>query len=144
VTPRSLPRPTESELAILRVLWSEGPSTVRAVMEHLRPERALGYTTVLKFLQIMMDKGLVTRDERERSHVYSATRSEESTQRALVTDLVTRAFGGSAQKLVLQALGSRKLSREELDEIRRELDALERVATERERRRLREMIDDAR
>ena len=123
---RRPPRPTAAELAILRVLWTEGPSTVRAVMEKLRAERALGYTTVLKFLQIMTEKGLVTRDERERSHVYAARHSEEDTQRDLVSDLVARAFGGSARKLVLQALGSRSVTREELAEIRRELDALER------------------
>ena len=126
MTRNKIPKPTESELAILRVLWAEGPSTVREVMNHLKPERVLGYTTVLKFLQIMTEKGLVSRDERQRSHVYSATRSEESTQRELVTDLVTRAFGGSAQKLVLQALSSRKVSRDELREIRKELEALER------------------
>lgn len=119
------PRPTEAELAILRVLWAAGPSTVREVMEILRPERELGYTTVLKFLQIMAEKGLVTRDERQRSHVYSAVRSQESTQRDLIRDLITRAFGGSAQKLVLQALSSREVSREELGEIRRQLDELE-------------------
>jgi predicted transcriptional regulator len=120
------PRPTEAELAILRVLWRDGPATVREVMERLRPGRELRYTTVLKFLQIMTEKGLVSRDERARSHVYAPTRTEEATQRELVLDLITRAFGGSAQQLVLRALSSRAVSAEELAEIRRELDDLER------------------
>lgn len=125
MTSRKIPRPTEAELSILRVLWASGPSTVREVMESLRPERDLGYTTVLKFLQIMTEKGLVSRDARERTHVYAATRSQESTQQDLLLDLMSRAFGGSAQKLVLQALSARRVSPEELAEIRRELDELE-------------------
>ncbi len=118
-----LPRPTDGELAILRVLWQRGPSTVRTVQEMLGPQT--GYTTVLKFMQIMTEKGLLTRDEAVRTHVYAAALPEESTQRQLVTDLIDRAFAGSAQKLVLQALSSRKASREELIEIRRLLDEIE-------------------
>jgi predicted transcriptional regulator len=117
-----LPRPTESELAILRVLWTNGPSTVRQVNETLSASRDTGYTTTLKLMQIMAEKGLVTRDERDRSHVYSAKLSQDQTQRQLVTDLVNRAFGGSAAALVLQALSSHHASSEELGEIQRLID----------------------
>ena len=109
-------KPTDSELAILRVLWTRGPSTVRQVAEVLN--REAGYTTVLKLLQIMTEKALVVRDESERTHVYQAAYTEEQTQRQLVSDLLDRAFDGSAAKLVLQALASNKASPEELDEIR--------------------------
>ncbi|MDB5332014.1 MAG: Transcriptional repressor, BlaI/MecI family [Phycisphaerales bacterium] len=122
---QELPRPTAGELAILRVLWEHGPGTVRDVWERLKGPRPVGYTTVLKLLQIMAAKGLVARDDRRQSHVYSAARGEEQTQRALVSDLLDRAFGGSAQKLVLRALDSRKVSPQELAEIRRVLDQLE-------------------
>jgi predicted transcriptional regulator len=120
------PRPTDAELAILRVLWQRGPSTVREVTEVLAARREVGYTTALKLLQIMTDKGLVRRDEARRTHVYAARRSEEQTQRQLVGDLLERAFGGSAQKLVMQALAARRASPEELAEIRRLLDEIER------------------
>lgn len=123
---RKLPRPTDAELAILRVLWGRGPSTVKQVQEELNRHRPTGYTTVLKFLQIMTDKGLVTRDESQRTHVYQACLSESQTQGQLVTDLLDRAFGGSARKLVMQALSAKKASPEELDEIRKLLDQLER------------------
>lgn len=124
--PRSRPRPTEAELVILTVLWERGPSTVREVHEHLPRGRAqVGYTTVLKLLQIMSEKGLVTRDATARSHVYTAHARESVTKRALLRDLADRAFGGSAQRLVLEALSSKKASREELAEIRRLLDELE-------------------
>ena len=119
---RELPKPTDAELAILRVLWERGPSTVRQIHEVLQGEKDLGYTSVLKLLQVMTEKGLVTRDERERSHVYQVAQSEERTQAHLVGDLLDRAFGGSAAKLVIQALSSRKTSREELAEIRLLLD----------------------
>jgi predicted transcriptional regulator len=118
----SLPRPTDAELAILRVLWERGPSTVRQVHEVLSRERPAAYTTTLKLLQIMTDKRLVSRDERDRSHVYHARLSEEQTQRQLVRDLLDRAFGGSASKLVMQALSARRTSAEELSEIRRMID----------------------
>src|SRR5690349_6067140 len=108
-------RPTDAELAILRVLWTRGPSTVREVAESLG--RTGGYTTVLKLLQIMTEKRLVLRDESARTHVYEAAYSEDQTQRHLVSDLLARAFDGSAAKLVLQALAAGKASPEELDEI---------------------------
>jgi predicted transcriptional regulator len=110
-------KPTDSELAILRVLWTRGASTVRQVAEAL--DREAGYTTVLKLLQIMTEKGLVVRDESERTHVYQAAYTEDQTQRQLVSDLLDRAFDGSAAKLVLQALASNKASPQELDEIRK-------------------------
>jgi predicted transcriptional regulator len=121
---RDLPRPTDAELQILRVLWRQGPCTVRQVHEAL--ERPAGYTTVLKLLQIMTDKGLVRRDESERSHVYRASLSEGRTQRQLVKDLLDRAFGGSAGQLVMQALGAAKADPDELAQIRQLLDELER------------------
>ena len=113
-------KPTDGELAILRVLWTRGPSTVRHVAEAL--ERETGYTTALKLLQIMTEKGLVCRDETSRTHVYEAAASEDQTQRTLVSDLLDRAFGGSAAKLVLQALATSKASPEELVEIKRLID----------------------
>jgi BlaI family transcriptional regulator, penicillinase repressor len=109
-------KPTDAELAILRVLWNRGPSTVRQVAAAM--DREGGYTTVLKLLQIMTEKGLVTRDETTRTHVYAAAHTEDQTQRQLVMDLVERAFEGSAAKLVLQALASKRSTPEELDEIR--------------------------
>jgi len=122
---RSSPAPTEAELAILQVLWRSGPSTVREVHETLVPARGIGYTTILKLLQIMFDKGLVRRDETRRTHVYEAVVSEEDTQKTLVGDLVDRVFGGSASALLMRALSARKASPEELDEIRRLLDETE-------------------
>jgi predicted transcriptional regulator len=113
------PRPTDAELAILRVLWARGPSTVRQVLDTLAEERGTGYTTVLKLLQIMTEKGLVARDESDRTHVYEARYGEADTQRQLVDDLLDRAFGGSAMQLVMSALSSRRTSRKELAEIRR-------------------------
>jgi predicted transcriptional regulator len=112
-----LPRPTEAELAILRVLWERGPSTVRQVFVALADARETGYTTTLKLMQIMAEKGLVTRDESSRTHVYTARASQGHTQRQLITDLVDRAFGGSAAALVLQALSSHPASPKELAEI---------------------------
>ena len=120
---RPRPRPTEAELAILRVLWQRGPSSVRQVLEYL-PE-GTGYTTVLKMLQIMTDKRLVERQENERKHIYTAALAEHETQRQLVSDLLEKAFGGSAQKLVQSALAAQKPSPKELAEIRRLLDSLE-------------------
>lgn len=123
---RVLPKPTDAELAILRVLWERGPRTVREVTDSLQAERGTGYTTALKLLQIMHDKGLVRRDDSQRTHVYSAVAAAEVTQRQLVRDLLDRAFGGSAQQLVLQALSSGRASAAELAEIRKLLDAIER------------------
>ncbi len=117
------PRPTDAELSILRVLWSRGPSTVRQVLDALSEERAMGYTTVLKLLQIMTEKQLVDRDESDRTHVYRAQFGEAETQHQLLDDLMERAFGGSAMQLVMRALSGRKASPDELAEIRRLLDA---------------------
>jgi predicted transcriptional regulator len=113
------PLPTESELEILHVLWEHGPSTVRAVHERVRSARDVGYTTVLKLLQIMHDKGLVRRDTTERSHVYEARHGRDGTQRALVKDLLQRAFQGSATALVQRALEASPADAVELAEIKR-------------------------
>lgn len=120
-----IPRPTQSELEILSVLWQRGPSTVREVLETLSEGRTTGYTTVLKMLQIMSDKGLVKRDEQQRSHVYEAAVPQDQTQRQLVTDLLDRAFDGSAMDLVMHALASKKTSAEQIARIRQLLDELE-------------------
>jgi predicted transcriptional regulator len=122
---QTTPRPTGAELAILRVLWQRGPSTVRQVQETLNRDRPTGYTTVLKMMQIMTDKGLVRRDESQRAHIYHPVFAEEETQQRLVGDLIERAFGGSTTNLVMQALSARKASPEELAEIRRLLDESE-------------------
>ena len=116
-------RPTDAELGILRSLWALGPSTVREVLAHL--ERESGYTTVLKLLQIMTEKGLVEREKQGNTHVYWAAISQEATQRHLVRDLLDRAFPGSMQKLVMQALTEKPASRDELAEIRALIDSLE-------------------
>ena len=118
------PVPTNAELEILRLLWRDGPQTVRQVHETLRRGRDIGYTTALKTLQVMAEKGLVTRDEAERSHVYAAAVPEGTVKRRLVSDLVDRAFDGSAAGLVMQALSAKRASPEELREIRRLLDTL--------------------
>jgi len=119
------PRPTDAELAILNVLWQRGPSTVRDVHQELSTSQGSGYTTVLKLLQIMTEKGLVVRDESQRAHVYATRLSERRTQRQLLGDLVDRAFGGSSAKLVLHALSDRPASSQELRNIRALLDQLE-------------------
>ena len=119
---RLQPRPTDAELAILRVLWEKGPSTVRQVHETLAGTRETGYTTTLKLMQIMADKGLVKRNETARTHVYTAIAGEEQTQHQLVRDLVDRAFGGSAAALVLRALSAEGTSESELREIRKLID----------------------
>jgi predicted transcriptional regulator len=120
-----LPRPTEAELELLNVLWQRGPSTVREIHEALSPEKDTGYTTTLKILQKMAEKGLVHRDESERSHVYAAAIREDHTQRQLVRDLLQKAFGGSPGRLVVAALSEKKASAAELAEIRRLLDHME-------------------
>ena len=119
------PRPTDAELAILRVLWDRGPSTVREVHEALRDRQESGYTTVLKLMQIMTEKGLVDRDASQRAHVYTSRLGEHRTQHQLLRDLVDRAFAGSPAKLVMQALSSGKASAEEMKAIRRLLDQME-------------------
>src|ERR1700690_2436556 len=120
------PKPTDAELAILRVLWEQGPSTVRLVWEQLNPKQETGYTNVLKMMQIMFEKGLLTRDESDRSHVYRASRSEGQTQRQVVGHLLERLFSGSATKLVMQALATKRAPPAELAEIRKLLDEMER------------------
>ena len=116
MAPPSLPKPTDAELSILQVLWRLGSATVKEVQESLGSET--GYTTALKFLQIMTEKGLVKRDESQRAHIYQAALSKEATQRQLVTGLLQKAFNGSTAKLVMQALASKKASPKELAEIR--------------------------
>lgn len=121
------PRPTDAELNILRVLWQRGPSTVREVQESLNETKPAGYTTVLKMLQIMTEKGLVLREEKQRAHVYEARHAQHLTQRQLVGDLLNRVFDGSASNLVMHALATKKgASREELSQIREILDEFER------------------
>ncbi len=121
--PRSHPqRPTDAELEILQVLWQRGTSTVRQVYDVLSEKRDLAYTTVLKMLQIMHEKGLVLRDETDRSHSYSAARPQAEVQKALVTDLVERAFGGSAEQLLMSAMGAGATGADELSKIRALLD----------------------
>ena len=127
-----VPRPTDTELAILRVLWERGPSTVRQVHEILSRERPTAYTTALKMLQIMTEKGLVRRDESDRTHIYQAKLSQEQTQRQLVRDLLDRAFGGSSSKLVMQALATRRASSEELTEIRKLIEERREVGDDRD------------
>jgi BlaI family transcriptional regulator, penicillinase repressor len=116
------PRPTDAELEILTVLWSRGPSTVREVHETIQRRRAAQYTTILKLMQIMAEKGLVRRDETQRAHVYEAAKPREWTQRQLAGDLLRRAFGGSARSLMMGALSAHRISKEELAELRKLLD----------------------
>lgn len=124
--PGELPKPTESELAILNVLWERGASTVRDVHEALYREEGAGYTTALKLMQIMHAKRLVERDDSERAHVFKAAVGKERTQKRFLADMVQRVFDGSPSQLVLQALGGRPhATREELDEIRALLDRLD-------------------
>jgi predicted transcriptional regulator len=125
---KDAPRPTDAELEILRVLWLRGPSTVREVYEALNKIRPAGYTTVLKFMQIMTDKGLLRRNEDQRAHVYEASVPQAQTQRMLVGELLDKAFGGSAANLVMQALATKAASPEELRMIRHLLDEYERGA----------------
>jgi BlaI family penicillinase repressor len=118
-------RPTEAELSILRVLWENGPASVRGIQRVLNELRPTGYTTVLKTIQIMTEKGLVDRDESVRPQIYRVRHSQEQTQRQLVRDLVQRAFGGSVKSLVLQALSTKKSSAAELEQIEKLLDRIE-------------------
>jgi BlaI family transcriptional regulator, penicillinase repressor len=120
-----LQKPTASELEILRVLWTRGPSTVREVHEAIREQKSLGYTTVLKLLQIMTAKGTVCRNEDQRAHVYQACQPATETKRQLVGDVLQRVFGGSASELMIHALGGRRTSKKELEELRRLLDEYE-------------------
>jgi predicted transcriptional regulator len=126
--PGELPRPTDAELEILTVLWSRGPTTVREVHEAIAVRKPTQYTTVLKLLQIMAEKGLVRRNEKQRAHIYEAARPQEWTQRQLAGDLLQRAFSGSAKSLMIGALSAQKASKEELSELRRLLEEYEKGA----------------
>ncbi len=119
-------KPTDAELALLRILWSRGPSTVREVYAVLTKERTTGYTTVLKTFQIMSQKGLVARDTSQRSHIYTPVFSETEVQDRFVDDIVAKAFGGSASRLVMRALSDKPADPKEIAEIRAFLDSLER------------------
>lgn len=119
------PRPTEAELNILRVLWEGGPQSVRAVQKVLHASKPTGYTTVLKLMQIMTEKGLVERDESQRPQIYRARYTRQHTQQQLLKSLLDRAFGGSVKALVMQAVASEKTSPEELDALEKLLDKFE-------------------
>ncbi|MCB0612567.1 MAG: BlaI/MecI/CopY family transcriptional regulator [Phaeodactylibacter sp.] len=121
----SIPKPTESELEILHILWEHGPSSVRFVNERLNEEREVGYTTTLKLMQIMADKGLALRNTESRTHIYKAAVSEADTQKRLLQKFVDTAFRGSAVKLVMQALGNHQASPKELDEIKALIEKME-------------------
>jgi predicted transcriptional regulator len=122
---RRIPRPTDAELEILGVLWNRGSATVRDVYEELKRDKPVGYTTILKLMQIMAEKGLVRRDEDQRAHLYEAAIPKESMQRQLIGDLLDRAFGGSASDLVMQALSEKRATTADIDQIRRLLDEYE-------------------
>src|SRR3984893_2062411 len=126
--PENPPRPTDAELEVLTVLWSRGASTVRDVHETIVKRKPTQYTTVLKMMQIMAEKGLVRRDEKQRAHIYEAARPREWTQKQLAGDLLQRAFAGAAHTLMMGALSARKASREELAELRKLLDEYEKGA----------------
>ena len=117
-------KPTDSELEILNILWDKGPSTVREVHEVLEKNKDAGYTTTLKLMQIMFDKGLLKRDSSNKSHIYTANVSQEKTQGHLVQRMIDNVFNGSASQLVMQALGNYKASPQELDEIKKYLDEI--------------------
>jgi BlaI family penicillinase repressor len=125
MAPKQIVRPTKLELSILRVLWKSGPLPVREIQNILDATKPTGYTTVLKMVQIMTEKGLVERDESVRPQIYRARYSQEQTQRHLVRDLLDRAFGGSVKALVMQALAGRKSSAKEVEAIEKLLDRIE-------------------
>ena len=120
--PSELPRPTDAELEVLTALWSIGPATVREVFDVLSRRRQAQYSTVLKFMQIMHEKGLLVRDESQRSHIYRTAKSRERTQQQLAGDLLERGFNGSAKALLIGALSARKATKEELSDLRKLLD----------------------
>ncbi len=121
----AVPKPTESELAILQVLWKHGPCTVRFVNDRLNENKKVGYTTTLKIMQLMFEKNYLKRDETQRSHLYNTTVKEKETQRLLLDRFLETAFGGSAMKLVMQALGNHKATTEEISRIRELLNTME-------------------
>ncbi len=118
-------KPTDSELEILQILWRKGPATVREIHEELSKD--VGYTTTLKIMQLMFEKGLVTRTEEGRSHLYTALAQETSTQQTLLERFIDNTYRGSASRLVMQALGNQNVSREELDEIKKLIQSLEKL-----------------
>ncbi|HUU04333.1 MAG TPA: BlaI/MecI/CopY family transcriptional regulator [Patescibacteria group bacterium] len=122
---KTMAKPTTAELEILNFIWQNGPSTVRSINDKLNGEKKVGYTTTLKIMQIMAEKGLLKRDERQRSHLYAAAAPEKQVQKVLLDRLLDQAFGGSALKLVMQALGAHIASAEEISRIRELLDRLE-------------------
>ncbi|MCB2222351.1 MAG: BlaI/MecI/CopY family transcriptional regulator [Bacteroidetes bacterium] len=122
--PKQKIKPTESELEILQVIWSRGPSSVREINDELNKNREIGYTTTLKLLQIMTGKGLVTRTRDGRNHIYTAAFEQDAAQQQLLDKLLMGVFGGSAKRLVMEALGNRNTSPEELEEIRKYIDEL--------------------
>jgi BlaI family penicillinase repressor len=126
MAPSTSQRPTASELEILHVLWERGPSTVREIHEILSEKKPVGYTTVLKLLQIMAGKGSVRRNEEQRAHVYEAVQAPGKTKRQFAGDILQRVFGGSASDLMLHALAGQRTSKKDLDELRRVLDDYER------------------
>lgn len=125
MTDRKIPKPTDSELEILQILWAHGPSTVRFVNDKLNNQREVGYTTTLKLMQIMADKGLALRNTESRTHVYAAAVSESDTQEKLLKQFLKATFRGSAMKLVMQTLGNHETSPEELDEIKALIEKME-------------------
>ena len=124
---KNLPKPTEAELAILRVVWELGKASVRQVQDRLATERGTGYTTTLKLMQIMLEKGLLKRDDSAHAHIYEAAVSRGKTQRQILGEMLEQVFDGSAQQLVMQALSAKKSTAAELAEIRKLLDELERT-----------------
>ena len=119
------PNPTPSELLVLQILWTDGPSTVKHVHEKLEKTKDVGYTTTLKIMQIMHEKNILARDEKGKSHIYSALIEENAIQKRLIDKILDSAFGGSASQLIMQTLGNHKTSRKELEEIRKLLDQLD-------------------
>jgi BlaI family penicillinase repressor len=122
---KQLPQPTESELEILQILWQHGPSSVRFVNEQLNKRREVGYTTTLKLMQLMVEKGLAGRDTSSRTHIYNALAKEQDTQQRLLNQFMDKAFRGSAASLIMQALGNHRASKSELDEIKALIEKLE-------------------
>jgi len=122
---KQIQKPTEAELEILQILWQKGPSSVRAVNDILNEKKTVGYTTTLKMMQIMFEKGLLGRTKESRGHIYEPMFDQNETQSLLLDKILETAFGGSAMKLVMQALGSHAPSKEELDKIRKLLDEIE-------------------
>ena len=122
---KKVSQPTERELMILAILWKAGPSTVKQVNEKMNKTERVGYTTTLKLMQIMVEKGLLARDDSQFKHIYKPAITEEKTQNQLVNDLLERGFGGSAEKLVMRALSAKKVSQKELVKIKKLLDEME-------------------